>query len=317
MHWDIEPKFELLLDVDFSDIEHMCESVKSWNLDFRPLRLPHNNGRAGRIIQARSGPVEFGYARIHQSIEQFGDPPADLFTFIVPGKSLNQLWWRGHEVSRQTILVFHVGSELYSLSGPDFEVYTFSVSEELIAAICEKLELHAPDKSQRREVFHVDKNVLAELQSYLPRVTSTGGLETSFESKWIVELLVTSWLSPPGLVPQSSRRGRDAAMKKCLAMIETFGWEDLTPTGLCQAVGVSERTLQYAFRERFGVTPAAFLKARRLNAIRKKLRDPFANGAVIGEIASEFGFWHQSQFATDYRRAFGEVPSVTVLNSKR
>lgn len=158
MQWDTEPKFELLLDVDFSDVEHMCESVKSWNLDFRPLRLLHNNNGAGRIIQARSGPVEYSYARIHQSIEQFGDPPADLFTFIVPGKSLNKLWWRGHEASRQTILVFHVGSELYSLSGPDFEVYTFSISEELIGAICEKLELHAPDKTTRREVFHVDKN---------------------------------------------------------------------------------------------------------------------------------------------------------------
>ena len=285
MQWDTEPKFELLLDVDFSDVEHMCESVKSWNLDFRPLRLLHNNNGAERIIQARSGPVEYSYARIHQSIEQFGDPPADLFTFIVPGKSLNKLWWRGHEASRQTILVFHVGSELYSLSGPDFEVYTFSISEELIGAICEKLELHAPDKTTRREVFHVDKNLLVELQSYLPRMTGTGG--------------------------------RDAAMKKCLAMIEKFGWEDLTPVGLCRAVGVSERTLQYAFRERFGVTPAAFLKARRLNAIRKKLRDPFANSAIIGEIASEFGFWHQSQFAADYRRAFGEGPSETLLNSRR
>ena len=75
MQWDTEPKFELLLDVDFSDVEHMCESVKSWNLDFRPLRLLHNNNGAGRIIQARSGPVEYSYARIHQSIEQFGDPP--------------------------------------------------------------------------------------------------------------------------------------------------------------------------------------------------------------------------------------------------
>ena len=317
MHWDIEPDFELLLDVDFADVEHMCEAVKSWNLDFRPLRLPHNNNGAGRIIQARSGPVECGYARIHQSIEQFGDPPANLFTFIVPGKSLNQLWWRGHEVSRQTILVFHVGSELYSLSGPDFEVYTFSVSEEMIGAICEDLELRAVDKNMRSEVFRVSPDVLAELQSYLPRITSTGGLDASFESKWIVELLVTSWLSPPGMVPQTPRRGRDAAMKKCLAMIEKFGWEDLTPSGLYQAVGVSERTLQYAFRERFGVTPAAFLKARRLNAIRKKLRDPFAKRAFIGEIASEFGFWHQSQFAADYRRAFGEVPSATLLNSKR
>jgi AraC family ethanolamine operon transcriptional activator len=33
---------------------------------------------------------------------------------------------------------------------------------------------------------------------------------------------------------------------------------------------------------------------------------------LINEIANRWGFWHMSQFAADYRRFFGELPSETL-----
>jgi AraC family ethanolamine operon transcriptional activator len=34
--------------------------------------------------------------------------------------------------------------------------------------------------------------------------------------------------------------------------------------------------------------------------------------SLINEIAHRWGFWHMSQFATDYHRFFGELPSETL-----
>jgi len=79
---------------------------------------------------------------------------------------------------------------------------------------------------------------------------------------------------------------------------------------MCGLGGVGERTLQYAFRERFGLAPAAFLKARRLSAVRRRLKQE-PSDASVADIAASFGFWHSGQFAADYRRAFGEMPSQT------
>ena len=80
---------------------------------------------------------------------------------------------------------------------------------------------------------------------------------------------------------------------------------------VCQAAGVSWRTLDYAFRELFGVTPKQYLQATRLDGVRKELhrRGP---SAKISDIANNWGFWHMGQFAADYKRQFGELPSETV-----
>jgi AraC-like DNA-binding protein len=39
------------------------------------------------------------------------------------------------------------------------------------------------------------------------------------------------------------------------------------------------------------------------------------DGATVGDVAAKFGFWHSGQFAADYWRAFGELPSVTLGRS--
>lgn len=76
---------------------------------------------------------------------------------------------------------------------------------------------------------------------------------------------------------------------------------------------VSERTLVYAFSERYGQSPKTFI-THRLNQVRKALRQAVSDTARIGEIAGRHGFWHMSQFAADYKRLFRELPSETLSN---
>ena len=68
--------------------------------------------------------------------------------------------------------------------------------------------------------------------------------------------------------------------------------------------------LNYAFRERFDLTPKQYLKAVQLKRVRQDLVtcEP---GATVAEIAGRWGFWHMGQFARDYRRTFNELPSET------
>jgi AraC family ethanolamine operon transcriptional activator len=96
--------------------------------------------------------------------------------------------------------------------------------------------------------------------------------------------------------------------------MEDEDWVSLTPAVLCEMANISERTLQYAFRERFGISPAAFLKARRLAAVRRALQTADSSQTSVGDLASFYGFWHVGQFATDYRRMFGENPSDSLRN---
>lgn len=81
--------------------------------------------------------------------------------------------------------------------------------------------------------------------------------------------------------------------------------EAITIVDLCQRFEISRRTLQYAM----GMNPNAYLRAIRLNGVRRCLRDPNSNVTSVQEAAANWGFWHLSQFARDYRGLFGELPS--------
>jgi AraC family ethanolamine operon transcriptional activator len=76
---------------------------------------------------------------------------------------------------------------------------------------------------------------------------------------------------------------------------------------LCEQLHVSRRTLQYCFQGVLGMAPATYLRALRLNGARRDLCGRAAGS--VQDVAAAWGFWHLSQFATDYRRMFGMRPS--------
>jgi AraC family ethanolamine operon transcriptional activator len=85
----------------------------------------------------------------------------------------------------------------------------------------------------------------------------------------------------------------------------------ITIADLCRATRLSRRTLHYAFKEHFGVTPKAYLTAIRLEGVRRELV-PQDTPVKVADVANHWGFWHMGHFAADYRRQFGELPSESL-----
>ncbi|MEY4412785.1 MAG: hypothetical protein RIQ53_78 [Pseudomonadota bacterium] len=81
----------------------------------------------------------------------------------------------------------------------------------------------------------------------------------------------------------------------------------LSVAELVADIGVSRRSLQYAFESALGLNPVAYLRAERLNRARAAL----GRAGSVTEAATRFGFWHFGRFANDYRALFGERPSET------
>jgi AraC family transcriptional regulator, ethanolamine operon transcriptional activator len=81
-------------------------------------------------------------------------------------------------------------------------------------------------------------------------------------------------------------------------------------TDVCTALDVSRRTLEDVFRHQLGIGPARFIKALRLNQIRRELRSPTGQTRAVADIAADWGIWHPSHFAADYAALFGELPSL-------
>jgi AraC family transcriptional regulator, ethanolamine operon transcriptional activator len=83
-------------------------------------------------------------------------------------------------------------------------------------------------------------------------------------------------------------------------------------TGLCRAAGVSERTLENAFKEVMGLTPMNYMVRLRLHRVRQSLLTGTQGSTTVSAEALNWGFWHFGEFSRAYRDCFGELPSDTL-----
>jgi len=72
------------------------------------------------------------------------------------------------------------------------------------------------------------------------------------------------------------------------------------------------RTMQYHFKQKFGISPKQYLHYLRLNTIRKELMCRGEDKLTISEIASKYGFFNASHFGSEYKKMFGETPGQTL-----
>lgn len=86
----------------------------------------------------------------------------------------------------------------------------------------------------------------------------------------------------------------------------------LTLDDICREVCSSKRALTYGFQDHFEMAPMAFLKAQRLNGVRRALLNADPNQQTVVKLAQSWGFWSMGHFARDYKAMFGESPSDTL-----
>jgi AraC-like DNA-binding protein len=105
------------------------------------------------------------------------------------------------------------------------------------------------------------------------------------------------------------RHGRLAPV---IAYMEANADEALTPSELARVGCMSVRTLHASFQQTFGESCMSYLRRLRLDHVRAELlrSDPLSVRVI--DVASRWGFLHQSRFAQQYRERFGELPSATL-----
>ena len=97
-----------------------------------------------------------------------------------------------------------------------------------------------------------------------------------------------------------------------VAFLESNADEPLTPHELARVGCMSVRTLHAAFQQTFGESPMAYLRRVRLDRVRAELLRRDRCPVSVTDVATRWGFFHQSRFAQQYRDRFGELPSRTL-----
>jgi AraC-like DNA-binding protein len=103
--------------------------------------------------------------------------------------------------------------------------------------------------------------------------------------------------------------GSDLVRRAC-ELIRARADDPIRIADIAAALGVSIRHLQAGFRRHLGTTPQRFLSDCRLERAHSMLQAALP-GETVTAIALECGFGNLGEFASRYRRRFGEKPSET------
>lgn len=123
---------------------------------------------------------------------------------------------------------------------------------------------------------------------------------------WLLTMLDTSAVDGP--VSKSFMR-RQRIVLKAREHVLAHRDQAVTVPELCERLHVSRRTLQYCFEDVLDISPIQYLRLIRLNGARRHLRENSSKTLYVRDVAAEWGFWHFSQFSSDYRKLFGHCPS--------
>ena len=129
----------------------------------------------------------------------------------------------------------------------------------------------------------------------------------------MVRVLISSFEIMPGALWTDERAvPAGAGVRRAVAYLDEHVAEHVTLPEVAEAARLSVRSVQHVFRRHVGTTPLAYLRDRRLDAVRLELIASDPADTTVADVARRWGFAHLSRFSQAYHARFGEYPRVTI-----
>lgn len=309
--------------IEFQSAEQFNTLALNWDVDWRQLQ---KGAFKGDIFLLKDHEVQICQFSMNRRLEFSGSGPAakEGITFGFSRQGDYSGSWCNREIFDDSLLAWGGNSDFESITPTRLNVNVFTLSEELIAEAAQALDYPAPlnDIVDKRQVYTIQDGKINQLRVLFEQIlrhiearnsTFAGSISWN-EAKFNIACQIISILahSYPSNAQTKSPRFKSSALKYALEHIEANVNEPVTVRDLCRKTGASERTLQYAFQERFHISPKTYLKVVRLNGVHRELRRADPRTTLVADVANAWGFWHMGQFAADYKAFFSEMPSETL-----
>jgi AraC family ethanolamine operon transcriptional activator len=314
----LTPPLSRLQTFHCRDITEQASVLKAWNQSYCQLSPGVFDGS---VTEIDTGAVRVLVERINRTVFQRGALPRGCIAVGVP------LVLEGHALlcgQRSHVDGLHVfsGGDGFEFLSPeqhlvvDIEFYTDRFEspalQEVLQGIEARIGRHAvvlDFAPERMQALRLTLRVMLGSVAANPGLLDHPLVCRAFEKTLVYalsELLEREPCGDSGGATPLSRSWRlTQTARSCVE--QTPSDCPLSVAELVATLGVSRRTLQYAFQDAMGVSPASYLRVERLNRVRQALRDADS----VTEAATRLGFWHFGHFATEYRALFHELPSDT------
>ena len=248
-------------------------------------------------LHARAGFVTFG-------LLEPDCPQVALYEQVIPSNSLI-VFPDEEDLKAATLVGFRASGMHFEESFLDFIAQT--VHRQPLAKLLPSAGLFSLAPAKLRAIH-------GEFQKWRQMAEVNASNQASFVARREMSLAmaVLDGIVSAQRIEQPSLLKSEKALNLALEFIHDGELPDISAVDLCQYTNSSQRSLEKAFIKRFDVTPKKYIKYLRMSRVRHELLSLGSQDcATIIEIAGVHGFWHMGQFAADYRRIYGELPSET------
>lgn len=306
----------------FNSFGNYAKHAKRWKLDFRKLDKGPFSGILS-ILDVET--VQVIRTQLSGVMDQFGKFQKGYRTFIVPANDQFMAIWEDTVIKENSIIVFPKHGNFKAVSYDNFDVFAISIIEHHLLDISN--ESMPPEKNSLNTkngcVYKISKEELDIVRSMLLNIFSEIKINPTiihssnftFHVKYQLPHSILCALNKHLVKEKPMKRKRDIALRKATEYIQNNINCNISVNTLSQMVGTSERTLEYAFKERYGIAPKTYITYSKLNKIKEILSNP-DNQEMVSAVAQKFGFNHMGQFSADYKNLLGELPRKTVLKKK-
>lgn len=305
-----------------ADIDEHAASLREWKQIYEQM-TPGPFVGSLREISWRN--TQVFRETTSQAVHESGGPRWGKRAFGVPVVAARTGLFRGEPVDLDTIVTLGGDDELDFYTPRGFEILGLVVD-------CDVLEGHAQGVEHRELDEFIDGTGTLKpgtervcglrnlLLSVLQSLNSNPAALQCRQTQRVLEqsLLGAVIAAAPdhGVATTPPHQSRRHLVNAARALMQSRIAEPITVADVCVALGISRRTLQYSFQDVLGINPVRFLRALRLNGVRRDLRNETSR-ASVQETAARWGFWHLGHFVSDYKRMFGELPSQTLHHDRR
>lgn len=304
------------------DIDDQAASLTGWSQHYDQL----SPGRyQGALTECWIDDLQLVREQSNQSMHQMGSAWNGSRTFIIPMQQCGTARFGMQLVDAACPLTLSPGGELDFRTPQNMDVMSIVVCADTISnysSVTEGFELESmlkgcgsiSDKStglmELRELLLSISKLIDDETSLLHYPSVRNGLRQA-----ILGTIINTFSSAKLYTSSHRTFAHSQIVKKAKEYVLENTVEPVTIAELCGSIGVSRRTLQMCFQEVMGTNPVQYLRAVRLNCVRRDLKANDAGKLRVQDVACHWGFWHLSSFTVDYKRMFGELPSQTLTRS--
>ncbi|CAM2143172.1 AraC family transcriptional regulator, ethanolamine operon transcriptional activator [Pararobbsia alpina] len=300
-------------------IDEQAALLESWNQTYCQISRGAFDGSVSSI---RAGALLVLVERMNRSVFQRGCVDPRRFAIGIPFQLEGHSLLCGQSSHRDGLHLFS-GADGFEFLSPDKHVVVnleITVDELADPTLRAAMEHVRESLGPRPGVIEADRTRLHAFRTTLawlldavlvsPAILADPRTRASFEQSVVLGLAdLVDHIAPQaesGLLTAMPRNWKLIGAAR--ELIEASPDCPLSVAELCARLGVSRRTIQYAFEDVMGMNPASYLRTIRLDHVRKELRVADS----VTDAATRWGFWHFGHFSNDYREQFGELPSETL-----